>query len=79
MAEFFAALPAFIQAIPYLLQIAVKMMNVTQQFVSWAQKNELDKWFDNVEVKIDQLDKAKTPDEKRTAAKDLSDIMRSLG
>lgn len=79
MAAFLVALPAFIQALPYLLQLAVKVMTLTEQIVAWAQKNELHIWIDNLETKIDQLDKASTPDEKRQAASDLSKILRSLG
>lgn len=79
MAAFLAALPAFIQALPYLLQLMVKFMSLAEKLVAWAKKNELSKWMENVENKIDLLEKAKTPDEKREAARGLSDILRSLG
>lgn len=81
MASFLAflqALPAFIASLPYLFQVLLKVMNLIEKFVLWADQKGLNLWLEDLEGTIDQLDKAKTPEEKRTAAKDLASIIRKL-
>ncbi len=79
MVAFLAALPAFIAALPALCNLGVQMMTVLQKIVAWAEKNDLNKWLSDVEKAVDQLDAAKTSDEKLAAAKQLSGVIKSLG
>ena len=51
------------------------MMNMVTSMVAWAQRNELPKWFDDVEAQMNALEKASTPDEKKMAAKGISDLI----
>lgn len=74
-----ASLIAFLQALPYLIQLLVQFMGLVARIASWAQTNSLHKWMENLEDTIDQLEKAKTPDEKRDVARKLSDIIKSFG
>lgn len=54
-------------------------MGLVEKIVAWAEKNEFHKWMEDLELKIDTLEKAKTPDEKRAAASGISDVLKSLG
>lgn len=82
MAVFLAlvqALPAFFQSLPYLCQIALKMITVMEKLVEYSKKRDLLKMFDDIEGGIDKLDGAKTPDEKKAAARDMVNIIGKLG
>lgn len=79
MIALLAALPAFLASLPYLLQVMLKLMNLVEAFVGWAQEKELHVWLSDVEGHIDLLRKAKTPDEKDKAASGIADLIRKLG
>ena len=79
MAAFLAALPAFIVALPYIFQLATQIMGLVTRFVAWAKSIDAKKWISELEDTMDLLEKAKTPDEKRDAARRAGDILRSLG
>lgn len=79
MVAFLAALPAFIQALPYIFQVAVKVMTLVEKFVLWAEKREFNQWLTECEKTIDQLENAKTPEQKREAARSMVDLIRTLG
>lgn len=78
MAAFLAALPAFIAALPAMMQLALKLMVILEKLVRWAEKNDLEKWLEQVEGAIDDLEKAATPEAKLASARALSGIMRGL-
>jgi hypothetical protein len=81
MASFFAilqALPAFIQSLPYLFQLLLKIMGIMESFTAWAKQNKLDDWLDDLEVSIDKLAKAETPKDKISVGRDFIDIIRRL-
>lgn len=79
MVAFLAALPAFIQSLPYLFQVALKVMNLLEKFILWTEKREFNAWLSECEKVIDTLDSAKTPEEKRSAARGMVDLIRKLG
>lgn len=72
------ALPAFIQSLPYLFQLMLKLMGVIDSFVAWSKQNNLNAWIDDLEKTIDDLNKADTPEKKRGAARGMVDIIRKL-
>lgn len=74
-----AALPAFIQALPYMFQVALKVILVIEKFMNWAAKNNFNQWLNEVEVTIDKLQNAKTSEEKAAAAHSIGDLIRKLG
>lgn len=76
---FLSAIPAFIQSLPYLFQVALKVMTLVEKFISWSQKREFNQFLTDCEATIDKLESAKTPEEKRNAARDLVGIIRKLG
>lgn len=76
---FLAALPAFIQSLPYLFQVALKVMTLLEKLIQWGEKQQLNQWLSDVEKTIDQLESAKTPQEKRAAARSISELIRKLG
>ncbi len=81
MASFLAflqALPAFIASLPYLFQVLLKLISLLEKFVLWAEQKGLNAWLSDLEGTIDKIDQAKTPEEKRSAAKDLALILRKL-
>jgi hypothetical protein len=73
-----AALPAFIQALPYIFQVTLKIMTLTEKFIQWSQKQEFNKFLSDCEATIDKLSAAKTPEEKQDAAKSMVDLLRTL-
>lgn len=74
-----AALPAFIQALPYIFQVMLKVMTLLEKFILWAEKREFNGWLDDVEKTIDKLDGAQTPEQKREAARSMVELIRKLG
>ncbi len=78
MAAFLAALPAFIAALPAMMQLMVKFMTIMEKLVLWAEKNNIEKWLEEVEGAIDALEVANTPEQKLAAARNISGIMRGL-
>lgn len=81
MATLFAliqALPAFIQSLPYLFQIMLKIMVVTEKFAAWAKEMNLSGWLDDLEGTMDDLIKAETPKDKIGVGRDLIDIIRRI-
>jgi hypothetical protein len=75
---FLQALPAFIQSLPYLFRVALKVMNLLEKLILWTEKREFNAWLSECEKVIDQLDTAKTPEERRSAARGMVDIIRKL-
>jgi hypothetical protein len=73
-----AALPAFIQSLPYLFQVALKLMVLVEKFITWAERREFNQWLSDCEKTLDQLSSAKTPEEKQDAAKATIDLIRKL-
>lgn len=73
-----AAIPALIQSLPYLFQVALKIINLLEKLIAWTQKREFNNWLSECEATIDKLDQAKTPEERRSAAKSLVDLIRKL-
>jgi len=78
MVAFLAALPAFIQALPYIFQVALKMMTLLEKFILWSEKREFNNWLSECERTIDKLDQAQTPEQKREAARSMVDLIRKL-
>lgn len=78
MVAFLAALPAFIASLPAMMQIMVKMMSLLLKIVAWAEKNNVEKWLEEVEGAIDNLEAAKTTEAKLASARALSGIIRGL-
>lgn len=78
MSAFLAALPAFIAALPTLFQVLAKFMSLAEKLVAYAEKNDLLKWMESVEGAIDELEAAKTTEEKLASARRLSGIVRGL-
>jgi hypothetical protein len=78
MVAFLAALPAFIAALPYIFQLLVKIMALMERFSVWAKEQKFEAWLNEIEDTIDKLEKAKTPEEKRSAARDIVGIIRKL-
>jgi len=79
MPAFLAAIPAFIAALPALIQLGVQVMTLAVKFIDWAQKNELHKWLKDVENSMDDLKDAKTPEQKISAARSITDLISKLG
>jgi biopolymer transport protein ExbB/TolQ len=78
MVAFLAALPSFIAALPYIFQVLVKIMALIERFSAWAKEQNFEAWLNDIEDTIDRLEKAKTPTEKREAARSVVDIIRRL-
>ena len=76
---FLGAIPAFIQSLPYLFQVALKVMTLVEKMIEWSMRQDFNNWLNDVEVTIDKLDAAKTPEQKREAAKSIVDLVRKLG
>lgn len=79
MIAFLAALPSFVAALPFMLQLAVQVMGLVESFVTWAKENNAKQWISELEDTMNLLRKAKTPDDKKAAAGKIGDIFRSLG
>lgn len=79
MGAFLAALPAFIASLPYVFQATAQLMSLVGRLVSWAEKNDLQKWIDNLESRIDELEQSKTTDDKLNAARNLANVLKSFG
>jgi hypothetical protein len=75
---FMQALPAFLQILPEFLQICLRLMGLVERIVSYAQENDLSKWIENLEKRFDELERAQTPQEKLSAAHNLSDVLSSF-
>lgn len=67
-----AGLIAFLQLLPRLIDLMNRLGN-------WMIKNKFDKWMDDLEGTIDQLEKAATAQEKLNAAQGLVDSISKLG
>lgn len=78
LTAFLTALPAFLASLPYLFQLLVKVMTLVERLIAWSQQNKLNDWLNDVEKTIDQLEQAKTPEQKRSAAKGMVDLIRTL-
>lgn len=72
------SLLALIQALPEFLKLLNRLGDVVERFSAWAKENNLNAWIDDLEATIDQLEKAKTPDEKLDAAHSLVGAIRKL-
>jgi hypothetical protein len=72
MPAFLAAIPAFLKALPELIRVLLK-------FMLFVEKIGTSKWLADCEATIDQLDSAKTPEQKREAARSMVDLIRKLG
>jgi hypothetical protein len=82
MAAFLAlltALPAFIQALPYIFQVTLKIMTLFEKLIDWTQRRDFNNWLSECEKTIDKLDQAQTAEEKRAAARGIVDLIRKLG
>lgn len=67
-----AALPEFLKALPALIQLLLKFMLLVEKLGT-------SKWLADCEATIDKLDTAKTPEQKRDAARGMVDLIRKLG
>lgn len=67
-----AGIIAFLECLP-------KLLDLMNRLGIWMTANNLKKWMSDLEVEIDNLDKAKTPEAKLAAAQGLLNSMRGLG
>jgi hypothetical protein len=74
-----AALPAFLLALPRLCEVLLRLISICERLISWSKEKALLQWIDDLEATLDKLDKAQTPEEKRTAARGMVDLIRKLG
>lgn len=65
--------------LPALVALLSRLGDVLGRFQKWADQNKLNAWIDQLEKNIDQLEGAKTPEDKLNAAKGLADSIRNLG
>lgn len=72
------ALPAFFQALPHLCEVVLKLINLLEKFIAYSKKKEFLKLLDDIEGTIDKLDEAKTPEQKRDAARAMAELIRKL-
>lgn len=72
------ALPSFFQALPYLCQVALKAIQVVERLEKWVKENKIEDRIRDIESATDQLEKAKTPDEKWDSAGKFVDIIRRI-
>jgi hypothetical protein len=75
---FLRALPALITALPILIEQFIRLMALLERFAQWASKNNLNAFLSEVEGAVDQLEKARTPDEKLNAARSIGSLIRKL-
>lgn len=73
-----AALSAFLLALPYIFQLLVGFFSLIGKIGKYAKERNLLNWISEMEASIDQLDVAKTPDEKKQAAGRIGDLIRKL-
>lgn len=69
---------ALIQALPELFKLLNRLGLVVARLMEAAERQGINRWIDNLEASIDQLEKAKTPNEKLDAAQSLVDSIRKL-
>jgi hypothetical protein len=74
-----AGIVAFFNALPALLELINRLGLVLERLTRQAEQNNLNAWITKLEVTIDQLESAKTTEEKLSAAKGLVDVIHGLG
>ena len=78
MVAFLAALPGFIQNLPYFFETLLRLMTLVERFVKWSQKNTTREFLHEVEQAIDGLEQARTADQKLASARELSGLISKL-
>ena len=66
-----AGLLAFLQALPKLIDLAIRIG-------IWMTDKKVLEWLDDLQKVMDQLDRADTAEKKRIVARDLSRLLRRL-
>jgi hypothetical protein len=78
MVAFLAVLPSFLATLPKILELLTQSMMLLQRFATYAQDRNLDVWFSEVENAIDQLEKAKSSEDKKLVARNLVNLVGRL-
>jgi hypothetical protein len=78
LAAIFAALPAFLQSLPYLAKIVLQFMTAAISLVAWARQKENQSWLIELESTINAVIKSKTAEEKLESARRLSVLVSRL-
>jgi molecular chaperone GrpE (heat shock protein) len=73
-----AGILALLQALPEFLKLMNMLGNAISRLNAYAKENNIQQWILDLEHSIDQLEQAKTPDEKISAAKRLLDSVRNI-
>ena len=66
-----AGLVAFLQALPKLIDLAIRIG-------IWLTEKKVLGWLDELQETMDKLDEADTPEKKRAVARNLSRLIRRL-
>lgn len=69
---------AILQALPEMFKLLNYLGTVVDRFMKWSHDNNLEKWISDLEASVDQLEKAKTPEEKLGAAHSIVSNIRNL-
>lgn len=78
MSDFLKAIPKLIGALPVLMALAVKVIAILEQLVTWAQANSVNEWLDTLSKHFDELNHADSKETKSEIAKNISDHLRTL-
>ncbi len=72
------AIPAFIEALPEMLKLANRGLDVAERLVKWTKENGAELAISHLERTTNDLERAKTRDEKTAATDRLIDDIRNI-
>ncbi len=72
------SLIAFIRTLPEFLKLLGQLAGLMNRFLDWSKQQGVNKWLSDLEERMDQLEAAKTPEEKLDAAQNLVKSIRHI-
>lgn len=66
------------EGIVALLKSIPKMMSLIERAGQWIKEKGINDWLDDLDKTITSLEDAKSPEDKRKAARDLASLIRRL-
>lgn len=74
-----AGVIAFFTALPAIVELISRIGTLLGRLVAYSNQNDLNKWIAHLEDATDQLEKAKSDEEKFNAGKNFVSIIRGMG